>query len=770
MSNAAHQDLSIEAIADALSFIDSNDRTTWVRMGMAVKSELGQSGFSIWDEWSKSGATYKAADAKSVWKSLKQYKGNDVTIATLIYEAQQSGFAVNDNERPKISAEQVEERRKKREAEEKKAAAELKKLQGGVAKIANLAWEAATPIDEHTYTTRKGVQPFKLRVGQFPIYKTPDQGQPVTPFKHVPALLVPIHNKQGKIVSLQAYFDGPISMGASETDRAYLKDGQKQGGYFMIGTPRETIAVVEGYATGASVHMATGWCVFVAFDRGNMTNVATMARDHFPHSEIVIAGDNDLSGDGNKAAEAAGTAISARVILPEQRGQDWNDVHIAENLESVQSQLMAHKFPVPANDNLPIEFDEYTPFIHVTGNGKPKGTIPNVEELLRRLGATVRYNVIKKEDEILIPNTSFCVDNNANACIAEIISYCNLVGMPTGNIDGSLTNIAAKNQYNPVLTWVHSKPWDGISRWDEFCNTITPKNVKLLPDGTPFHRALIKRWMVSAIAAAANNGISAQGMLVLQGEQNLGKTRWFKSLAPTDLDVLRDGVQLRVDDKDSVKQAVSYWMIELGEIDATFKKSDIAALKAFITKDHDELRQAYARKESKFPRRTVFFGSVNPREFLHDPTGNRRYWTIECASVNHEHGFDMQQVWAEIYNWYKTNPHHADGRPSYTPTADEIATLNASNQEFQVIDPITEKIKAHCNAPDAAINGYEWMIPGDVLFALGWKNPNKNQRNIAAKALQDANLQIKNTGGVKRYLVPRINENGFSFPNENRPF
>ncbi|AXX46522.1 hypothetical protein Aba10324_17175 [Acinetobacter baumannii] len=774
MSKTAYQDLSVDTIADALSFIDpSCDNDTWVKMAFALKHELGESGFSIFDDWSKGGATYNAGRAKSCWKSATQYTGNPTTIGTLIREAKLAGFKLNDNDRVRLSDEEIEARKAKREADEKKAAAELKRVQGRVAELANRAWEAATPAYEHPYTTRKGVKINGARIGEFPVYKV-ELGQPITPFKHIPALLVPIHDKKGKIVSLQAYFDGDVE---PYGDRAYLKDGQKQGGYCLIGNPdKRTIAIVEGYATGLSVYEATGWAVMVAFDCGNLLNVAKIAHKLFPQSEIIIAGDHDKPNPktgkraGNDAAEAAGKAINARVIIPDTEGMDWNDVHVTVGLEAVQAQLMAYKLPVPANDNRPMEFDKFTPFPEVNGNGKPQATTENIKELLRRMGATVRYNVIKKEDEILIPNTSFCVDNNANACIAEVISHCNRVGLPTGHIDGFLTRIAAENQYNPVMTWIGSRDWDGVNRWDEFCRTITPKHIKPLPNGTPLHIALIKRWMLSAVAAATSNGISAQGMLVLQGEQNLGKTRWFKSLVPSELDLARDGFILRPDDKDSVKQAVSYWMIEVGELDATFKRSDIAALKGFITRDHDELRQAYARKESKFPRRTVFFGSVNPREFLHDDTGNRRYWTIECASVNHEHGFDMQQVWAEIYQSYKANPLNEDGRPSYTPTAEEMAALNASNEEFQTIDPITEKIKAHCCNPEASMNSYEWMIPGDVLVALGWKNPNKNQRNIAAKALQDANLKIKNTGGVKRYLVPRINESGFSFPDENRPF
>ena len=114
------------------------------------------------------------------------------------------------------------------------------------------------------------------------------------------------------------------------------------------------------------------------------------------------------------------------------------------------------------------------------------------------------------------------------------------------------------------------------------------------------------RWMVSCVAAVFNpDGISAHGVLVLQGDQYLGKTKWMKSLAPKELGVIKDGITLNPSDKDSVMQCVRNWIVELGELDATFRKSDIASLKSFITSDRDVLRRPYARLESEFARRPV---------------------------------------------------------------------------------------------------------------------------------------------------------------------
>lgn len=770
MSKIAYH-LTLDTVASALSFLDYNDRKEWYEMAFAIRSEFGADGFDIWDAWGSQYTKYNKAEARAQWRSAKPHGG--INIGTLIKRAQDAGFVLANDNHQQISPEQIAERKTKREAEERKAAAELKRVQGEVAKLANLAWETATPAYEHPYTTRKGVKINGARIGEFPVYKV-EHGKPITPFKTIPALLVPIlhDSKQGKIVSLQAYF---FEDQEYYGDRAYLKDGQKQGGYCLIGTPRDKMAIVEGYATGLSVYEATGWTVIVAFDAGNLVTVAETARKNFPQADIIIAGDNDYPNPqtgkraGNEAAASAGNAINARVILPDTEGMDWNDVHATEGLESVQSQLMAHKLPLPANDNRPMEFDKFTPFPEVNGSGKPIATIENLEEVLRRMGAVARYNVIKKDHEVLISGKAYSRDNNANATVAQVISHCNRVGMPVGQVEQFLIEIAESNQYNPVLTWVNSKPWDGVSRWDEFCRTITPKHVKPLPNGTPLHIALIKRWMISAIAAAASSdGISAQGMLVLQGEQNLGKTNWFKSLAPEQLDVLADGLQLRVDDKDSVKQVISNWCVELGELDATFKKSDIAALKSFITSKNDIMRLPYARKNSDFVRRTVFFGSVNPREFLHDETGNRRYWTIECASVNFEHGFDMQQVWTEIYHWYKANPHHQDGRPSYTLTVDEYAALNASNEEFQVVDPIHERILSRLEW-EADPSRWRWVTATDVLIELGIDRPSNADTKKASACIRKRNGdQCKRSNGKNLLLAPSAIS--FMSDNFNRPY
>lgn len=426
--------------------------------------------------------------------------------------------------------------------------------------------------------------------------------------------------------------------------------------------------------------------------------------------------------------------------------------------------------PEPVSDNRPppatttdepmlpdrSHADIYEPLPFTTDKGVPVAHIANIKEICRRLQVTLRYNVIKKEEEILIPGQSFTSDNEANAALAWLESECSLFKMPTQKLPGFITYISDQNQFNPVVNWIESKPWDGVPRLAHMYDTVVAKGQEESESLMWLKETLIKRWMISAVAAAFSpDGISAHGVLVFQGDQYLGKTKWFKTLVPQNLDLLKDGMLLRTDDKDSIKQIVSYWLVELGELDATFRKSDIAALKAFITNDHDVLRRAYARRESHFARRTVFFGSVNQREFLHDQTGNRRYWTIECESLDHSHELDMQQVWAEVYALWKSGE-------GYYLLPDEMAALNEHNEGFMAIDPVEERLHSGL-AWDESESLWRWEQATQVLIECGVDRPTRSDASTAGTFIRKRNGgKSRKSNGKTLLLCPHpINKTGY---------
>lgn len=618
-----------------------------------------------------------------------------------------------------LSVEEREQLKRRMEADRQRRIREEEKIREEAAKRAAEIWSSANPCPtDHPYLTRKQIFPHITKV-------------------HEGLVTVPV-TSGGKLVGLQFI--------SEDGTKRFLTGTPKRGAYSTIAEkPTKSVIICEGFATAASIFEATGIPVVVAFDAGNLEPVALAIRERLgPDALIIIAADDDRWTDKNpgitRATEAA-AAVNATLRRPifrpgfEGKPTDFNDLAVLCGLDEVKHQIETGKPTAERLEKLPAVGGQINvasvvlePFPDSNGKGKPLATIENLRELMRRLGVIARYNEISKEEEILIPDGAFSVDNQANASFAWILSWCNRAKIPTGPIGDYVTFLADQNPYNPVATWITSKPWDRRSRLEEFFATVTAVGEKSDPGVRAMKETFIKRWLVSAVAAAFRpQGVSAHGVLVFQGEQYLGKTAWFKRLAPPELNILADGMMLKADDRDSVKQIVSYWLVELGELDATFRRTDIAQLKSFLTRDKDVLRRAYARKESNYARRTVFFASVNPKEFLHDSTGNRRYWTIECEAIDYAHTVDMQQLWAEVYELYRSGE-------SWYLQSDEMGALNAHNQNFEVVDPIEEKLAR--NLDWEASTGWRERTVTEVLEELGIQRPSHRDRVVAGQYIQ----------------------------------
>lgn len=375
-------------------------------------------------------------------------------------------------------------------------------------------------------------------------------------------------------------------------------------------------------------------------------------------------------------------------------------------------------------------------------------TIPNIGGLLAGYGILVRYNVIKKKIEILLPNHYGTIDNMDNVSMTYIISLCALNGIPTGQVPAYIEAIADRNAYNPIEEWIHSKPWDGIDRLPEIYGTVIecddyPAKLKAI---------LIYRWLLSAVAAVLkNSGFKARGVvLTFQGPQGVGKTSWVKALIS---DSLLKETMIKVDhhldggNKDSIIGAVTHWLVEIGELDSSFKK-DISRLKGLLTSDFDKIRRPYARTESEYPRRTVFFASVNQPDFLVDPTGNTRWWTIPVTEINYNHSIDMQQLFAQLAVDY-----HKGEQWWLKP--EEESLLNSCNKDHMNVSVIKERLMEEIDMDlmnaDASIDA---KSSSEVLTQLGYQNPTNPQCRECGSILRDMFGDPKKIRGIYKWRVP----------------
>lgn len=204
----------------------------------------------------------------------------------------------------------IEAARREREAEEAKRKAEARER-------ASLLWAEAFPCTGHAYLTRKGIAANGAR-----IYRE--------------SLVLPIRDANGVLHSLQ-FID-------ADGRKRYLTGGRIRGCYFGIGKPDEVLCIAEGFATGASIHEATGYAVAVAFDAGNLLPAAKALREKYPDLRLILCADDDYRTGGNpgmtKATEAA-QAVGGLLAVPDfgpdrpEGATDFNDLHQSQGREAV---------------------------------------------------------------------------------------------------------------------------------------------------------------------------------------------------------------------------------------------------------------------------------------------------------------------------------------------------------------------------------------------------------------------------------------------------
>ncbi len=319
-----------ERIRAALSFLSSEDRDVWVRMGMAVKSELGNDGFDLWDDWSRLSDGYQPAAAKSVWKSFKA--GGRISIGSLFHAARAAGWR-DDAEHAKPSQEEIAQRRAVREAKDAAERVSRDRRAKIAAMRAGALWASASTLGSSAYLVRKGVSPESVRF-------LPDG-----------SLVVPMirydQPRDKALVGAQVI--------APDGSKRFTPGTAKQGSACRLGLPvvGQPVLLCEGMATGLTIREAISrrFPVFVAFDAGNLYPVAEILRSTLPGSVILVCADDDWQTKGNpgisKAKQLVKSIPFCHLIYPvfsaERHGKqtDFNDLQALEGIASVSRQFAA---------------------------------------------------------------------------------------------------------------------------------------------------------------------------------------------------------------------------------------------------------------------------------------------------------------------------------------------------------------------------------------------------------------------------------------------
>lgn len=477
------------------------------------------------------------------------------------------------------------------------------------------------------------------------------------------SLIIPIYNKDGEIVSWQII--------EADGTKRFPFGGEKRGCYHIIGQidPRKDIIICEGWATGVSIHMATEQAVVVAFDAGNLLPVAKAIRSNYKNTPLIVAGDNDSSLTGQKAANKVKKSLpDVSIVLPPEMGQDFNDL---------EPNVIRSAFGYNNGGGNPLDGSQ--PSGAIVAPADPKNWQVNlISDDKGRLVSTSLQNTILylmhhrdfvgcfaydefKQDTLLIKcppwmeEEKFKIESISDIIITQTASTLEGYGLNM-NIDKTaraIDVVAHENKFHSAREYFNAQEWDGVVRLE----TIGQDFLGCTQESDEYLGFVFKKWLTAAVKRVMEPGCKFDHVLILESQkQGLYKSQFLKAMATftgecyhTDSVALTD-----IGSKDCIMKMQGRLFVELAELSG-FSQKDDNIIKNWITQTTDEVRIPYARKMVEYPRQFIFAATTNNYDYLKDPTGNRRYWpvTIERAIDIDYLDTIKGQLWAEAVHYYR---------------------------------------------------------------------------------------------------------------------
>ena len=345
---------TLETAEQALSYIPADLlRNDWIKIATALKTEFGDAAKETFLTWSSQADSYKRQDAISTWKSLKI---GFTKINTLYWYAKQYGYTAKKRVLTQAEKKQyAKEAEQRRQAQQKRAAqdkAEKEADQQRAKKAINEIIPILIPAgpDSHHYLINKqsnGSGAYILDVNKLPKPSIARYTYPINQIantKSGKALVIPFQNAHGEYVGMQCIYGGK---------KILVKGSIATGSYAYLPTApiietTGTIVIGEGYATVNSYLQACPYMFGVmAKDANNLPLVAQLIQDRHPFAKIIILGDNDDSGVGQKSAKQAASLVGGISLIPDRihkgqnKGTDWNDVYVELGVGAIRRHSIA---------------------------------------------------------------------------------------------------------------------------------------------------------------------------------------------------------------------------------------------------------------------------------------------------------------------------------------------------------------------------------------------------------------------------------------------
>jgi hypothetical protein len=240
---------------------------------------------------------------------------------------------------------------------------------------------------------------------------------------------------------------------------------------------------------------------------------------------------------------------------------------------------------------------------------------------------------------------------------------------------------ASQNSFHPIIDYLNSCTWNGEDHIGKLCSYFE--------DEQKVFSIWLRRWLIGCVAKVMAYPRGQQNrVLILQGDQNLGKSyfcRWLAGAVPG----FYIESPINPEDKDYSIRKINKWIWEIGELGNTTRRADREALKDFLSNQNVTVRKPFAHYDINKPAMANFIGTINDEGigFLNDPTGSRRFMSCTLTKIDwsYSRDIDINQLWGNAMALFK------QGEP-WDLTEDEKGLANRINGNYEIENPIAPYI------------------------------------------------------------------------------
>ena len=270
---------------------------------------------------------------------------------------------------------------------------------------------------------------------------------------------------------------------------------------------------------------------------------------------------------------------------------------------------------------------------------------------------------------------------------------------PSASMVAEAVEVMARNNVvNPPKAWHESLQWDGVNRVDTWM--LDFMGVK----SSEYSRRVARWFFMGMVKRVFEPGCKFDYCLVLEGPQGRKKSSALAAIGgewygDTDLDL---------HSKDSLSALRGKMLYEFSEL-GSVAKAEATKQKSFLSRQVDEYRPVYGRREIRAPRQLVFTGTTNEWEWNKDPTGGRRFWPVAVEEEIDVDGLKSarDKLFAEAVvmvrqglRYWPTNQEQAD--------IFDREQLKRSIQE-SFVDALFDKVNEHVGEFSLHYAATEWL-------------------------------------------------------------